>query len=60
MHINDTKSGYWKFPKNRWNLGTGINVNLSKKINAGLSYRYEKGNLNWKNNRIDANLRIGI
>lgn len=58
MHINHVKAGYWDLPKNRWSIGTGFNVLLSKKINAGLNYYHEQSSANWRNNRVNANIKI--
>jgi autotransporter serine protease len=60
MHLNQIKAGYWNLPKNRWSIGSGVNVRLAKKVNAGVSYRYENSHSSWKNRRIDTSLKIDI
>lgn len=60
IHMANSKAGYWNLPKNRWSFGTGVNIQLSKKANAVFSYHYEDSHSNWKNHRIDTNLKINI
>lgn len=60
MQIRETKAGYWNLPRNRWSIGSGINMRLSKKVNVGLSHRYEHSKSSWNNYRIDTNLKIDI